>query len=257
MAPTPAATPARAGFSRSCHAANAPGLRKIAQNCLARVGRSPTHNAPLICRNLGINTGEPEICRKFLGRMIYGGPGQNASRGLNRHSEIQAAACWTCALGRRTVLLRRPGRNLRVQRRKKPPNQQRRKRRPQKSRPSQKCFNEKFRSARSWPFRGQAPRSKTQRAAAPLRRRSHAFSSGVSTGARFWASGVRSLWSASSGYYAAFLPPTSEWQVPARPPNVKIVAGTVKLIANRGDTGGEAVSPGATAALPGQRCHCH
>ncbi|MEO9773676.1 transglycosylase domain-containing protein [Roseibium sp.] len=43
------------------------------------------------------------------------------------------------------------------------------------------------------------------------------------------------------GYYAAFLPPTSEWQVPARPPNVKIVASNGALIANRGDTGGEAV----------------
>lgn len=43
------------------------------------------------------------------------------------------------------------------------------------------------------------------------------------------------------GYYAAFLPPTSEWQVPARPPNVKIVAADGALIANRGDTGGEAV----------------
>jgi len=43
------------------------------------------------------------------------------------------------------------------------------------------------------------------------------------------------------GYYAAFLPPTSEWQVPARPPNVKIVASNGELLANRGDTGGEAV----------------
>ncbi|TYC54070.1 penicillin-binding protein [Rhodobacterales bacterium] len=43
------------------------------------------------------------------------------------------------------------------------------------------------------------------------------------------------------GYYAAYLPPTSEWQVPARPPNVKIVGANGQLIANRGDTGGEAV----------------
>ncbi|MBO6758051.1 MAG: penicillin-binding protein [Roseibium sp.] len=43
------------------------------------------------------------------------------------------------------------------------------------------------------------------------------------------------------GYYAAYLPPTSEWAVPARPPNVKIVSVDGTLIANRGDTGGEAV----------------
>ncbi|MBO0347211.1 penicillin-binding protein [Roseibium sp. CAU 1637] len=42
-------------------------------------------------------------------------------------------------------------------------------------------------------------------------------------------------------YYAAYLPPTSEWQVPQRPPNVKIISATGGLIANRGDTGGEAV----------------
>ncbi|WP_349358857.1 PBP1A family penicillin-binding protein [Stappia sp.] len=43
------------------------------------------------------------------------------------------------------------------------------------------------------------------------------------------------------GYYAAYLPPTSEWQVPQRPPNVRIVAADGTLMANRGDTGGEAV----------------
>ncbi|WP_374630037.1 transglycosylase domain-containing protein [Pannonibacter indicus] len=57
---------------------------------------------------------------------------------------------------------------------------------------------------------------------------------------------VLSIWGgiAATGvvvYYAAHLPPTSEWKVPARPPNVKIVATTGELLANRGDTGGEAV----------------
>ncbi|PLX38009.1 MAG: penicillin-binding protein [Hyphomicrobiales bacterium] len=42
-------------------------------------------------------------------------------------------------------------------------------------------------------------------------------------------------------YYAAHLPPTSEWAVPKRPPNVKIVDANGKLVANRGDTGGESV----------------
>ncbi|MHA7775563.1 transglycosylase domain-containing protein [Roseibium sp. M-1] len=67
------------------------------------------------------------------------------------------------------------------------------------------------------------------------------------------------------GYYAAFLPPTSEWQVPARPPNVKIVASNGDLLANRGDTGGEAVRleqlppylPNAVIAIEDRRFHSH
>ena len=43
------------------------------------------------------------------------------------------------------------------------------------------------------------------------------------------------------GFYAAYLPPASEWEVPKRPPNVKIVSAGGTLIGNRGDTGGEAV----------------
>jgi len=45
-------------------------------------------------------------------------------------------------------------------------------------------------------------------------------------------------------YFAATLPPTSEWAVPERPPNVRIVSERGELIANRGDTGGEAVTIG-------------
>jgi len=67
------------------------------------------------------------------------------------------------------------------------------------------------------------------------------------------------------GYYAAYLPPTSEWQVPARPPNVKIVAMNGQLIANRGDTGGEAVRleqlppylPNAVIAIEDRRFRSH
>ncbi|GAA0784585.1 transglycosylase domain-containing protein [Roseibium denhamense] len=67
------------------------------------------------------------------------------------------------------------------------------------------------------------------------------------------------------GYYAAFLPPTSEWKVPARPPNVKIVASNGQLIANRGDTGGEAVRleqlppylPNAVIAIEDRRFRSH
>ncbi|WP_181708195.1 transglycosylase domain-containing protein [Chthonobacter rhizosphaerae] len=42
-------------------------------------------------------------------------------------------------------------------------------------------------------------------------------------------------------YTAATMPPTSEWTVPKRPPNVEIVDANGQLIANRGDTGGEAL----------------
>lgn len=67
------------------------------------------------------------------------------------------------------------------------------------------------------------------------------------------------------GYYAAFLPPTSEWKVPQRPPNVKIVSASGELIANRGDTGGEAVRleqlppylPNAVISIEDRRFRSH
>lgn len=42
-------------------------------------------------------------------------------------------------------------------------------------------------------------------------------------------------------YYAAQLPPKSEWAVPKRPPNVSIVAVDGTILGNRGETGGEFV----------------
>ncbi len=85
----------------------------------------------------------------------------------------------------------------------------------------------------------------------------------------YW-SAVLGIWGAIGivcivGYYAAFLPPTTEWQVPARPPNVKIVSATGELIANRGDTGGEAVRleqlppylPNAVIAIEDRRFRSH
>ncbi|MEP3431755.1 MAG: transglycosylase domain-containing protein [Roseibium sp.] len=85
----------------------------------------------------------------------------------------------------------------------------------------------------------------------------------------YW-SAVLGIWGAIAvvcivGYYAAFLPPTSEWQVPARPPNVKIVAKNGDLIANRGDTGGEAVRleqlppylPNAVISIEDRRFRSH
>ncbi len=67
------------------------------------------------------------------------------------------------------------------------------------------------------------------------------------------------------GYYASFLPPTSEWKVPARAPNVQIVSAGGALIANRGNTGGEAVRleqlppylPEAVIAIEDRRYRLH
>ncbi|WP_310621890.1 transglycosylase domain-containing protein [Flexibacterium corallicola] len=66
-------------------------------------------------------------------------------------------------------------------------------------------------------------------------------------------------------YYAAHLPPASEWAVPQRPPNVRILASNGTLIANRGDTGGEAVRleqlpsyvPNAVIAIEDKRFRYH
>ncbi|WP_420801334.1 transglycosylase domain-containing protein [Pinisolibacter aquiterrae] len=66
-------------------------------------------------------------------------------------------------------------------------------------------------------------------------------------------------------YYGARLPPTSEWAVPKRPANVKIVSADGKLVGNRGDTGGEAVKikdlppwlPGAVIAIEDRRFRDH
>ncbi len=66
-------------------------------------------------------------------------------------------------------------------------------------------------------------------------------------------------------YYAAHLPPTSEWKVPARPPNIKIVSRDGQLIANRGHSGGEAVQlkdlppylPEAVISIEDRRFYYH
>ncbi len=86
----------------------------------------------------------------------------------------------------------------------------------------------------------------------------------------FYWSAVLGIWGAIAlicivGYYAAYLPPTSEWRVPTRPPNVKIVASNGQLLANRGDTGGEAVRleqlppylPNAVIAIEDRRFRSH
>lgn len=66
-------------------------------------------------------------------------------------------------------------------------------------------------------------------------------------------------------WYGAKLPQSSNWQIPDRPPNVRIVSVDGDLVANRGLTGGETVSldemspyiPMAVIAIEDRRFHSH
>ncbi|WP_319774792.1 PBP1A family penicillin-binding protein [Breoghania sp.] len=66
-------------------------------------------------------------------------------------------------------------------------------------------------------------------------------------------------------YFAAQLPQSYDWTVPARPPNVKIVSAEGHLLANRGESGGEAVRleqlpkylPQAVIAIEDRRFRSH
>lgn len=81
---------------------------------------------------------------------------------------------------------------------------------------------------------------------------------------------VMSIWGAIAFggvilYYGARLPPTSEWAVPKRPPNIRILATDGTLMGNRGDTGGEAVKikdlppylPAAVVSIEDRRFYQH
>ncbi len=66
-------------------------------------------------------------------------------------------------------------------------------------------------------------------------------------------------------YYGARMPSASTWQIPARPPNVKIVSVDGSEMANRGTTGGEALAlgdmspfiPEAVVAIEDRRFYSH
>ncbi|PTW63222.1 penicillin-binding protein 1A [Breoghania corrubedonensis] len=81
---------------------------------------------------------------------------------------------------------------------------------------------------------------------------------------------VASVWgfivvAGTLAYFAAQLPQSYDWKVPSRPPNVKIVSAEGRLIANRGETGGEAVRleqlpkylPQAVIAIEDRRFRSH
>ncbi len=66
-------------------------------------------------------------------------------------------------------------------------------------------------------------------------------------------------------YFAIKMPPTTDWAIPDRPPNIKILDVSGELIANRGTTGGEAVPlqdmaayiPQAVVAIEDRRFYSH
>ncbi|KEQ04328.1 transglycosylase domain-containing protein [Pseudorhizobium pelagicum] len=66
-------------------------------------------------------------------------------------------------------------------------------------------------------------------------------------------------------YYGAQMPAASAWAIPDRPPNIKIVSTNGSVIANRGATGGEALSleemspyiPQAVMAIEDRRFYSH
>ncbi|MBN7775520.1 penicillin-binding protein [Nitratireductor aquimarinus] len=68
-----------------------------------------------------------------------------------------------------------------------------------------------------------------------------------------------------TAYYGAKMPSATTWEIPDRPPNVKIVSADGGLIANRGMTGGEAVGlhemspfiPQAVIAIEDRRFYSH
>ena len=70
-------------------------------------------------------------------------------------------------------------------------------------------------------------------------------------------SGARSALGGLFAYYAAQLPPIDQLAVPKRPPNIAILADDGSLIANRGDTGGRAVTHRRAAALSAQGVRRH
>jgi penicillin-binding protein 1A len=78
------------------------------------------------------------------------------------------------------------------------------------------------------------------------------------------------IWAGIAGigitaYYGAQMPSVADWTVPDRPPNVKIISADGQLLANRGMTGGEAVSlhemspyiPQAVIAIEDRRFYSH
>ncbi len=92
---------------------------------------------------------------------------------------------------------------------------------------------------------------------------------GLVRNATYWCL-VLGLWAGIAGagivlWYGAQMPSMTTWEIPDRPPNVRIVSVDGSLVANRGMTGGEAVGlhemspfiPEAVIAIEDRRFHSH
>jgi penicillin-binding protein 1A len=121
------------------------------------------------------------------------------------------------------------------------------------------------RTAAAKPATGTAAKPATRRRPAPRR----GLLGRLVRGGVYWGA-ILCVWGLVAfvgllAYYAMTLPPTSEWAVPARPPNVRIVSETGETIANRGDTGGESLTlsempkalPQAVMAIEDRRFYSH
>ncbi len=152
------------------------------------------------------------------------------------------------------------------------------------SRRVEPSFDDRSRSSRDDDFRlddeeriggrgGSKRKSKPERSGAPRKQKRQRRRSGGLFGAIsfliYWGF-VLSIWGAIGIgglvlYYGARMPSASSWTIPERPPNVKIVSVDGKTIANRGATGGEALSldamspyiPQAVVAIEDRRFYSH
>lgn len=126
-------------------------------------------------------------------------------------------------------------------------------------------------AARSRTAAGKArrPAGRAADEAPPRQRRRPRRRLGLIGGLVYW-SLVLALWGGIGfaglvAYTFVTLPQTTAWVVPKRPPNVRIVDADGDLIANRGDTGGEAVRldemppylPAAVTAIEDRRFYHH
>ncbi|WP_411034452.1 transglycosylase domain-containing protein [Shinella sp. BYT-45] len=117
--------------------------------------------------------------------------------------------------------------------------------------------------------RGKAAKAGRPRGAPARRRGSSGGIFGLFRRLVYWCL-VLGLWGAIGAgglvlYYGARMPSATSWSIPDRPPNVKILAVSGDIIANRGLTGGEALSlenmspyiPQAVIAIEDRRFYSH
>ncbi|MDF1634228.1 transglycosylase domain-containing protein [Mycoplana sp. MJR14] len=117
-----------------------------------------------------------------------------------------------------------------------------------------------------------ARKAPASRRRAPARKRRHSGGGGLLGAVRFLAYWcvVLGIWGGMAIgalvlYYGAQMPSATTWNIPARPPNVKIISTDGTAIANRGTTGGEALAleqmspyiPQAVIAIEDRRFYSH